>query len=396
MKITTEPFGASRATLINITNDAGSVLALTDLGASIVGLKIPARRTASAVAPIQNPTATSAQTPAASNISDIPGSSDRSTPSVELIDVVLGYGDYDDYASDDKYLGATVGRYANRIARGELTLGDASYGLDKNQDGKHTLHSGSDGWHLRIWQYSIGAHSDSVAFCLRSPDGDQKFPGNADINVTYTFTDDNTVRISYHAVSDADTVFNLTNHSYFNLDGEGAGSILDHRLRVNASRFTPTDADSIPTGEIRDVDGSALDFRREKRIGRDIDSGEEQLALAHGYDHNFVLDRDRVGGGGSERSAGALREAAVVRSEVTGIEMTVRTDMPGVQFYSGNYLGTGGPSKSGAAYERRSGFCLETQFFPDSPHHANFPSTVFRAGEAFDSVTEYAFAVSTE
>jgi aldose 1-epimerase len=357
-KITTEPFGSSPATLIRIANDAGSVLTLTDLGATIVALEVPARRA----------------TP-------------DSDPAFGFVDVVLGYGTYDDYLAGDKYFGATVGRCANRIARGELTIGDSSYERDRNQAGRHTLHGGSDGWHLRIWAYDIGA--DSVTFTMRSSDGDQGFPGDADIRITYTLTDDNTVRIAYRAVSDADTVFNLTNHAYFNLDGEGAGGVMNHLIRINASRFVPTDADSIPTGEIRDVDGSAFDFRREKRAGQDIGADDEQLTLAGGYDHNFVIDGYR-----GDRDAGELREAVVVKSETTGVEMTVRTDLPGVQFYTGNYLGTDRPSKSGSVYGRRSGFCLETQFFPDAPHHANFPSVVFRAGEPFDSVTEYSFALA--
>jgi aldose 1-epimerase len=400
IKITTEPFGSSPATLIKIANDTGSVLTLTDLGATVVALEVPARR------------ATSGSNPASGRL-----------------DVVLGYGNYDDYLSGDKYFGATIGRCANRIARGELTIGDSAYELDKNQAGGHTLHSGSDGWHVRIWPYDIGA--DSVTFTMRSPDGDQGFPGAADVNVTYTLTDENTVRIAYHAVSDADTAFNLTNHAYFNLDGEGAGSVRNHLIRINSSYFVPTDADSIPTGDIRDVTGSVFDFRREKRIGRDIDADDEQLALAGGYDHNFVIDGyyDDSGAGAKdgvksdfgskvkksacendgEREKGSvtvstdgrdrtttreLRTAAVVRSETTGVEMTVRTDLPGVQFYTGNHLGADNPSKSGAVYERRSGFCLETQFFPDAPHHTDFPSIVFRAGEPFDSVTEYSFSLA--
>ncbi|MDR1042844.1 MAG: galactose mutarotase [Clostridiales Family XIII bacterium] len=378
-KITTEPFGSSPATLIRIANAAGSVLTLTDLGATVVALIVPARGA------ISDAFATAR---ASSPQSDAPASHMPDSDSASgFVDVALGYGSYDDYMAGDKYFGATIGRYANRIARGELAIGGSSYELDRNQAGRHTLHGGSDGWHLRIWQYAIGA--DSVTFTLHSPDGDQGFPGNADVKVTYTLTDDDTVRITYHAASDADTVFNLTNHTYFNLDGEGAGSVMDHFVRINSSRFVPTDADSIPTGGLRDADGSAFDFRREKRIGQDIDADDEQLALAGGYDHNFVID-----GYCGDSDVRALRTAAVVRSEITGVEMTVRTDLPGVQFYTGNYLGTDRPSKSGLVYERRSGFCLETQFFPDSPHHANFPSTVFRAGEPFDSVTEYSFALT--
>jgi aldose 1-epimerase len=355
MKIDTGSFGGSPATLIDITNDAGGALTLTDLGATVTALKVPAR-TGGAEGPI---------------------------------DVVLGYGSYDDYLSADTYFGATVGRYANRIAGGALEIGGRTYALDRNQGGRHTLHGGADGWRRRIWAYEIDEPGGAVEFSLRSPDGDQGFPGNADIRVTYTLTNDNELRIAYSAVADADTVFNLTNHTYFNLNGEGSGDVLGHLLRIGASRFTPADADAVPTGEIRAVAGSALDFTSEKRIGRDIDADEEQIALAHGYDHNFIAD----GASGDDRSDRRLRDIATARSEVTGIAMTVRTDLPGVQFYSGNYLGAGPPSKSGGTYARRSGFCLETQFFPDSPHHASFPSTLFRAGEPFESVTEYAFSL---
>jgi aldose 1-epimerase len=389
-KITVEQFGSSPATLIRIVNAAGSVLTLTDLGAAIVALKVPARRATPDIAP--SDAANSDAAPSDATNSD--GAAHSGDTVSAFVDVVLGYGNYDDYISSDKYFGVTVGRCANRIAGGELTIDGLTYELDKNQAGRHTLHGGSDGWHLRIWPYDIG--TDSVTFTLRSPDGDQGFPGNADVKVTYTLTEENTVRIAYRAVSDIGTVFNLTNHAYFNLDGEGAGDVMDHIACINASRFVPTDADSIPTGELRGVDGSAFDFRQEKRIGRDIDDDDGQLKLAGGYDHNFVVDGafgDGGDGGGDGDSGGALRTAAVVRSETTGVEMTVRTDLPGVQFYTGNYLGTDRPSKSGSVYERRSGFCLETQFFPDAPHHADFPSVVFRAGEPLVSVTEYAFGL---
>jgi aldose 1-epimerase len=371
MKITTTRSGNLPPTMIWMTNDAGTSLTLTDLGATVVAIELPLRCDAARAA-----------------VTEARDAYDALGREVTLIDVALGHYSYDDYMTADTYLGATVGRYANRIARGDLTIGGASYELDRNQNGLHTLHGGGRGWHMRFWKYEIDKGAGSVKFSLHSPDGDQGFPGAADIEVTYTLTEDNTVRIAYHAVPDADTVFNLTNHTYFNLDGEGAGSVLDHVMRINASRYIPTDADSIPTGEIRAVGGTAFDFTRGKRIGRDIDSGDEQLELAGGYDHCFVIDGAYGGDGTLERE---LREAAVVKSGVTGIQMTVRTDLPGVQFYSGNYLGAGRPSKLGVAHGRREGFCLETQFFPDSPHHANFPSTVFRAGEIFNSVTEYSF-----
>ncbi|MDR2163470.1 MAG: galactose mutarotase [Clostridiales Family XIII bacterium] len=364
MKIVTEPFGDSSATIIRMMSDRGGELVLTDLGASIVGLKVPAR---SAVA-----------------------ASDAAKPSpATLVDVALGYGSYSAYMEGGEYLGATIGRYANRIARGELDIHGVTYQLDRNQS-VHTLHSGPSGWHKRIWQYMIDEAAGSVTFSLHSPNGDQGFPGNADIDVSYAFVGGSTVAISYHAVSDADTVFNLTNHTYFNLDGEASGSVLGHWIKLNASRFTLTDIDAIPTGEIRSVEGSALDFTAGKLIGEDIDANEQQIEFARGYDHNFVIDGAFEGGVLNRE----MRHAATVRSEDTGIEMAVRTDLPGVQFYTGNYLGSGPLSKSDAVYQMRSGFCLETQFFPDSLHHAGFPSTLLRRGEPFESVTEYSFRVS--
>ncbi|MDR0519438.1 MAG: galactose mutarotase [Clostridiales Family XIII bacterium] len=352
MSVRTEQFGDSPAKIVRITNSGGSALTLTDLGATIVGIEVPSRTGA-------------------------------------LTDVVLGYGSYDDYMAGDKYFGASIGRYANRIAHGELTIGGRGYLLDRNQDGRHTLHGGADGWHRRVWATDASDGEDAVTFALHSPDLDQGFPGNADVTVRYRLTDDNIVRISYRAVSDQDTVFNLTNHAYFNLSGEGEGDILGHRLRLNADQLTEIDSDAIPSGRLMDVRGTALDFTEGKPIGRDIGAGEEQIANAGGFDHNYVIR----GTGKDSRPPEALRLAAEAYSEETGISMTVRTDMPGVQFYSGNYLGDDRPAKSGGIYPQRGGFCLETQFFPDSPHQNHFPSAVYRAGEVFESTTEYAFSV---
>ncbi|MDR0596251.1 MAG: galactose mutarotase, partial [Clostridiales Family XIII bacterium] len=252
----------------------------------------------------------------------------------------------------------------------------------------HTLHGGSDGWHQRIWNARADDSGNAVTFSLHSPDMDQGFPGAADVEVRYRLTDDNAVHISYRAVSDRETVFNLTNHSYFNLSGAGAGDILEHWLRLGSAQVTEVDADAIPTGKLLDVGGTALDFSQGKKIGRDIGSDEQQVRLVSGFDHNYAIG----GATGCVRPPGELAFVAEARSEATGISMEVYSDMPGVQLYTGNYLDGSRPGKGGRVYKRNGGFCLETQFYPDSPHHAHFPSAHYRAGEVFESETVYSFA----
>jgi len=296
------------------------------------------------------------------------------------VDVALGYSSSDGYAASSSAYGATVGRFANRIRDAELSLNGTVHPLEANE-GRHSLHGGPHVYYIRRWKARVTEGEEpSVTFGLVSPHGDQGMPGTADIEVTYTLTPDNEVVIQYHAVADRDTVFNLTNHSYFNLDGHDAGLIDQHLLWLDCDYFTPIDREFIPTGEIRSVDGTALDFTRAKAIGQDVDADDEQVIFGNGYDHNFVIN-----------SPDLARPFARVESESTGIVMEVATDLPGVQFYGGNNMGQDKGEKGSAPYVRRGGLCLETQYYPDTPHHANFPTCLFKAGEPFTSTTIYRF-----
>ncbi len=299
-------------------------------------------------------------------------------------DVVLGRNTIDEYlASDEKYYGATVGRYANRIARGAFTLDDKTYQLDVN-DGVNHLHGGAKGYFNVVWDaypYKTNAGEEAIRFTYESPDGEMGYPGHATVTVVMTLTAANTLQISYDATTDAPTIVNLSHHSYFNLSGEGAETIEDHLLTLNASAYTPTDATLIPTGEIAPVAGTPLDFTAEHRIGERIGDDFEALKLGGGYDHNWVIDGT------------GMRPAAVVYSPVSGIEMAVHTDEPGIQFYSGNFLTGKDTGKSGKPYGYRSALCLETQKFPDGPNHPDFPSTVLRPGERYLAYCYYVFGV---
>lgn len=293
-------------------------------------------------------------------------------------DVVLGFDRLEDYYGNGSFFGATIGPSANRIAGASFALGGRQYKIDDN-DGGNNLHSHMEqGYHKRVWTALEG--TDSVTLTVEGKDGDMGFPGNKTASITYSFSEDNELKLSYHAVSDADTIINLTNHTYFNLSGHQAGIIEDHLLQINASHFTPVVAGAIPTGEIAPVAGTPLDFTQMKPIGRDINADCEQLKLVKGYDHNFVID-------GAD---GTLREIAAAEDPKSGRKMKVFTDLPGVQFYAGNCIGeeTG---KGGAVYGPRSGFCLETQYYPDNIHHPNFPQAVFGPGREYDAVTVYQF-----
>ncbi len=277
-------------------------------------------------------------------------------------DVVLGYDTLDDYVRNPRYFGALIGRYANRIARGKFPLNGVEYQLPQNNGVNH-LHGGDKGFHTRVWN---AAETDSgLRLEYFSEDGEENYPGNLNVDVTYSLNDQNELRLEYHATTDRDTIVNLTNHSYFNL--AGSGDILGHELTLHADGFTPVSEDLIPTGEIRAVDGN-MDFRN----GRAIAVG--------GYDHNFVL-----------RNPGSFRCVARLREPVSGRVMEVFTTQPGIQFYSGNFLDGSLIGKGGVAYQRYAGLCLETQHYPDSPNHPSFPSTVLRAGETFHEVTVYKF-----
>lgn len=294
------------------------------------------------------------------------------------IDVVLGYDRLADYEDRGGYFGAVVGRCANRIANAEFTLNGVRYTLDKN-NGENTLHGGSSRYNKRVWQAKPADDGASVCFTLISPDGDQGFPGNLTLSVTYTLTDDDQLILDYRARSDRDTVLNPTNHSYFNLGGQGSGSIEDHSLRLSCEAFTPARPDSVPDGRILSVKGTPFDFTKTRTIGERIDDDDEQLKNGKGYDHNYVIDK-------GFHPVALFAEA---RSPKTGITMEVFTDMPGVQFYTGNNISENTPGKDGAVYGPRSGFCLETQFYPNAINEKTFTPPVLAAGEDFRSRTVY-------
>lgn len=337
-------FGLTRdgraTTLYTLRNGSGMELAVTDFGATIVSLRVP--------------------------------------KDGALVDVVLGYDEARGYEEAKGYFfGATVGRNANRIGGAAFDMHGKTYRLDTNDNGNN-LHSGRDYYHLRLWDV-VDAGENAVTFALHSPDGDQGYPAALDIRVTYTLTADSGVRIDYQATPDGDTVVNLTNHSYFNLNGHDSGSVAGHLLRLDAETFTPADSQSIPTGEIASVAGTPMDFRTEKAVGRDIDADFEPLVLGKGYDHNWCLACD-----------GTLRKFARLIGDKSGITMEMYTDLPGVQVYSGNFL-TAEVGKGGAVYRHRGGICFETQYYPDAIHHSHFPSPVCPAHTTWRSTTKYRF-----
>ena len=294
------------------------------------------------------------------------------------VDVALGFDTLEDSRTQNKYIGALIGRYANRIGGAKFSLNGKEYPLNVN-DGVNSLHGGPTGFHAQVW--AVEALSENaVTLTLTSPDGHEGYPGTLDARVTYTLKD-GALTLDYWARSDRDTVCNLTNHSYFNLSGHGSGSAESQYIRLYASRYTPADAGSIPIGEIAPVDGTVMDLRRPQPIGACADEPFEQLVFAGGWDHNWAID-------GWD---GKLRPAAWAWSPDTGVAMETLTTLPGIQFYSGNYLDGCPAGKGGAPYAKRWGFCLETQYFPDSPNRPGFPSCVLRAGEEYHSTTVYRF-----
>ena len=298
-------------------------------------------------------------------------------------DVVLGFNDLDSYLKGHPYFGALVGRYGNRIAKGRFTLNGIEYKLAVN-NGENHLHGGIKGFDKVVWTARSMRTKLGPALSLTyvSKDMEEGYPGNLTVKVVYTLTNNNELRIDYSASTDKDTVTNLTHHSYFNLAGEGTGDILNHQLLLKASRFTPTDAGSIPTGELRNVQGTPFDFLKSTAIGARINQDEEQLKFGGGYDHNWVVNG----------RAGALRQAASVYESTSGRVMDVWTTEPGIQFYTGNFLDGTLTGKSGKAYARRNGFCLETQHYPDSPNKPKFPTTTLRKGTTYRSTTIYRFS----
>jgi aldose 1-epimerase len=299
-------------------------------------------------------------------------------------DVVLGYNDLESYMRPPfPYFGAIIGRYGNRIAKGRFTLNGVEYKLAVN-NGENHLHGGLKGFDKVVWtaQQRKSAAGPALVLTYVSKDGEEGYPGNLRAIVIYTLTNNNELKIDYAASTDKDTVTNLTHHSYFNLKGEGNGDILDHRVVLRAISFIPTDAGSIPTGEIRNVAGTPFDFMKANTIGARINNDDEQLKFGNGYDHTWVI----------EGRMGTLRQAAIVYEPTTGRELQVWTTEPGVQFYTGNFLDAAIIGKSGKPYPRRSGFCLETQHYPDSPNKPNFPTTTLRKGVTYHSTTIYRFS----
>ncbi|MEX0332594.1 MAG: aldose epimerase family protein [Puniceicoccaceae bacterium] len=337
----------SEARLYTLTNSNGLVLKVTDYGAIVTELHVPDR-------------------------------------DGNLGDVVLGYEKLEDYLIETPYFGCVVGRYGNRIGKGQFEIDGISYQLTINNNENH-LHGGNQGFDKVLWQSEPSSTEDSasVTFRYTSPDGEEGYPGNLSATVVYTLDDKNQFVITYEATSDQPTVVNLTHHSYFNLHGQGRGTILDHELTLNADRYTPVDSGLIPTGELAPVEGTPMDFRMARPIGSRIESDFEQLLLGGGYDHNWVLNTDEEA---------TLNFAARLYDPDSGREMEIWTEEPGIQFYSGNFLDGTLKGKGGAIYHFRYGLCLETQHFPDSPNQANFPSTRLNPGETYRTKTIHRFS----
>ena len=291
-------------------------------------------------------------------------------------DIIAGFDNILGHINSGTFTGEVIGQYANRIGGGKFTLGGKEYDVTKNEKGITCLHGGAE-YSSALWN-AIIVDDNAVEFSYKSPDGKEGFPGNVDVKVTYILTDKNELELHYEAVSDKDTIINLTNHAYFNLGTTASGDILDTELMLNCDFFTPTDENSIPTGEIRPVDGTAFDFRTPKKIGKDINADDIQLQMAGGYDHNFCINGE----------SGTLRLAARAKDEKSGRQLEVYTDLPGVQFYTGNFM-NGETGKGGIGLDKHYGFCLETQFYPDSPNRPEFPSCELKAGEKFRTLTVF-------
>ena len=341
----TLPDGTS-VELFTLTNASGAEVRITNYGGIVTAIKVPDRNG-------------------------------------KLDDVVLGYDALDGYIKNPTYFGAVIGRYANRIGKAQFKLEGKTYKLAANND-VNTLHGGIKGFDKAVWRADPFEKPGSVGVVLTytSVDGEEGYPGTLAARVTYTFNDANELIADYTATTDKPTVLNLTNHSYFNLGGEGSGDVLGHQLTLSADRFTPADATLIPTGELASVAGTPFDFRTSTPIGARIDADDPQLKLGLGYDHNFVINRQN----------NDLVPAARVKEPKTGRILEVRTTEPGVQLYTANHLDGSVIGKAGHAYGKRNAFCLETQHYPDSPNKPSFPTTTLRPGETFHSQTVYAFS----
>jgi len=348
MNIEKEQFGKTKAgkvtSIYTLTNANGCEVKITNYGGIVVSVKVPDRNG-------------------------------------KLADVVLGYETLDEYIKNNPYFGALIGRYGNRIAKGKFTLNGKEYTLAVN-NGQNHLHGGIVGFDKVLWDAKEIKQAQGVGLKLTymSKDGEEGYPGNLAVTVRYLWTNDNELRIEYAATTDQQTVVNLTNHSYFNLAGKG--DILGHELMIDADKFTPVDEGLIPTGELRNVAGTPMDFRKATAIGARIEQQDEQLKFGLGYDHNWVLNR----------YDGSLRLVSRVHEPTAGRVLEVHTTEPGVQFYCGNFLDGTITGKYGTVYHKRHGFCLETQHFPDSPNKPSFPSTVLNPGDKYTSTTIYKFA----
>ncbi len=297
-------------------------------------------------------------------------------------DVVLGHDNMEQYKTNSGYMGALIGRHANRLHKGEFEINGCKYSAGIN-DGKNSLHGGIVGFDKKIWDAVEKEDADGCSLILStvSPDGEEGFPGNASVCVTYTLTKSNELKINYRAVSDKDTVFNMTNHAYFNLNGHDSGDICDHVLQLNSNFYTPNTDECMPNGEILSVMGTPFDFRIPKPIGSDINADFEQIEMFGGYDHNFTL------------AGSGMRTAAVLSSEKSGITLKVATDKPGIQIYTGNSINESLSYKDGVRYKVHQAVCLETQYFPNSMACSHFPSPILRANEVYDFTTVFAFSV---
>lgn len=300
-----------------------------------------------------------------------------------LNDVVLGFGTLEKYFSNDVcYFGSTIGRNSNRIKNASFTLNGVKYNLDKNERDKNNLHSGFNPYNKRLWDYSVNEENNSVSFMLISPDGDQGFPGEFNITVTYMLNSNNELIINYSGKSTKDTIVNMTNHSYFNLAGATYETAMNQKLYINADKFVEIDNELIPTGRLIDVQNTPMDFRKEKIIGKDIDKDFEQLNYAGGYDHSFVINKTKHG----------IEKIASLCDDLSGRKMEVYTDSIGVQFYAGNFIENNKIiGKENCFYKNRSGICLETGFLPDSINQPNFPSPILKANKVYNTTTIYKF-----
>lgn len=351
MSIKKQSFGKTKtgeeASLYVLTNRNGMSISFTDYGANIVKVLVP----------------------------DSKG---------KLEDVVLGYDNVAKYEINGPGFGSFIGRHANRISGASFEINGKKFELEKNEK-QNNLHGGNKSYNKYFYEVELFEEEDTdfIEFSRLSPDMEQGFPGNLDISVTYTLTDDNELVIEYLAVSDKDTVVNLTNHSYFNLAGHNSGTVLEQKVMINADKFTPTDDSLIPTGELRDVKDTPMDFRTLKAIGQDINADYEPLKQAGGYDHNYILNNGKT----------EVEKVAELVDEKSGRAMEIFTDMPGMQFYTGNFLSGTEVGKGGAVYHKQDGVCFETQYFPDSCNRPEFPLSILKAGNEYDYVTVFKFSV---